>query len=72
LCTASATCIASSRVADALQHGKSERGGLAGTGGGLPQQIATLKEQRNGLALDRSRFFVTQRGDCGGELALQS
>jgi hypothetical protein len=37
---------------EALQHRQDERGRLARPGLGAGQQIATGKDQRNGLALD--------------------
>ena len=48
------------RLADALQHRQRERGGLAGAGFGLPEQVAALEQQRNRFALNRRRFFVAE------------
>jgi hypothetical protein len=76
LWTASATCIASSRVGtstrplvwapagdrllDALQHGQRERRRLAGARFGLPQQVLAGEQQRDRFALNRRRFLIAQ------------
>ena len=83
LCTASATCIASSRVGtstsphvvrgaslrlgDPLEHRQRERRRLAGAGFGLAEQISGLKQQRNRFALNRRRLFIAEGGDDVGE-----
>ena len=48
-------------LADAMQHRQGERRRLAGAGRRLPEQIPACEQQRNRLALDGSRLFVTQR-----------
>ena len=58
--------------ADPLQHRQRERGGLAGAGLGLAEQIAPFEQQRNRLALNRRRFLVSERRHGVGQLALQS
>jgi hypothetical protein len=59
-------------VADALQHGQCERGGFAGSRRGLPEQISSLKQQRNRFALDGRGLFITQRCDDIGKFARKS
>ena len=44
-----------------LQHRQRERRGLAGAGRGLPEQIASVEQERNRLALDRRGLFVAER-----------
>ena len=52
---------------ETLQHRQRERRRLAGAGGGLPEHVAALEQERDGLALDRRRFLVAERGDRGDE-----
>ncbi len=48
---------------DPLEHGQGEGRGLAGPGRRLAEHIASGKQHGNGLALDRCRFLVAERGD---------
>ena len=50
-------------LAEALQHGQREGGGLAGAGGGLADQVAAFDQRRDGLGLDRGGNRVAERGD---------
>ena len=52
------------RLADeALEHRQRERRGLAGAGRGLAEDVASLEERRDRLALDRGRLLVAERGE---------
>jgi len=43
---------------DPLQHWQRESGGLAGSGGSLPDDIAAREQSGDGFALNRCRLFV--------------
>ena len=47
-------------VAHAVQHRQRKRGGLTGAGGGLPDDVETLEQERNRRPLDGRRFLVTE------------
>jgi hypothetical protein len=49
-----------SLAGDALQNRQRERRCLAGPRRCLPEQIASLQQRRNRLALDRSGFLITE------------
>jgi hypothetical protein len=49
-----------SLAGDALQNRQRERRRLAGPGRRLPEQIASLQQRRNRLALDRCGFLITK------------
>jgi hypothetical protein len=55
----------------ALQQRQREAGGLAGAGLRGAQQIASRKDDRNGLRLDRGGFCVTLLRDCAQQLGQQ-
>ena len=50
------------RLSEALDHGEGEGGGLAGSSGGLSEQIAAAEHDGDRLPLDRRRFLVAERG----------
>jgi len=64
--------LALSFVEDALQDRQRERRCLAGTGGGLPQQVLAGDEGRDGLALDRRRLFVAEHGQGGKDPGIEA
>src|SRR5258708_5944818 len=52
-----------SQRGNVLDDRQRERGGLAGSGGGLSEEVAAREQGRNGFALDWSRLFVPQLGE---------
>jgi hypothetical protein len=57
---------------NALHQGKGERGGLAGAGRRLAEQVLALEERRNGFALDGRRLFVAERGERADQGLVQA
>ena len=53
---------------DPLQQRQGERGGLAGAGRRLAEQVPALEERRDGLRLDRRRLLVAEHGELGQQL----
>src|SRR6185369_11162321 len=54
--------------AQAVQQRERERGGLAGAGRGLAEEVAALQQRADGRALDRGRLLVAQGGERADEL----
>ena len=54
-----------SRLSQALDHGQGEGRGLAGSSGGLGEQVAAAEHDGDRLALDRRRFLVAERRHGG-------
>ena len=60
------------RVVDELQRRQREGGRLAGAGGGLPEHVAAGEHLGDGVALDRRRLLVPERGDRLEQARLQT
>ena len=56
---------------DQLQRRQGEGGRLAGAGGGLAEHVAAGEDRRDGVALDRRRLLVAERGEGGQQLRAQ-
>jgi hypothetical protein len=64
--------VGSASERDALQQRERERGGLAGAGGRLAEEVASLDERRDGLALDGRGLLVAQTGERRHELGAET
>ncbi len=66
------TALAPFPVADAMQHGQRERGGLPRAGGGLSDDVAAVEQRWNRRPLDGRGFLVTELGQRLEQLRAQS